>query len=212
MTTKKTQRLSAKDLAIISAGGKLSADAGDTEVELTAEEIAAAEATAQAEADAAAAEAAAAAAAKDNANPEGSGTTITTPELKDQSNVIELLNTQAREKDEKLIAAGVTLATTQAELSALKASQTGLLEIAAASVSNMRVALGLAAVDMSASGAAEMLAEHTKLSAQFTSQYKVGGVAAVMPAEKTEANVVTNDGEHAARMASVGAKLNVKEL
>lgn len=200
----KTKRLSPTDLAILAAGGSVNASVKD-EPQLTEAQIAEAAAVEQARL---ATEKEKEGGEEDDGEGEGGDTNanVNTPNLQDQTNVINLLNTQSKEKDTQLIAAGVELATTKAALGQLQESQKGLLAIANGAVSNMRVALGLAAVDMSASGPAELVAEHTKLSTQFTSTFKAGGVAAVMPEKETQASAVANDGEHQARMKSVGAK------
>ena len=92
---------------------------------------------------------------------------------------VELLNAQVAAKDAALLEAGVKISRLEERVEDMKATAEPLLDIAAQSVNNMRVALGLGALDMKAMGGAQVLAEHQRMSAEFASKFKVGGVAAV---------------------------------
>ena len=71
-----------------------------------------------------------------------------------------------------------------------------LAAIATKSLSNMQVALGGSALDMSTQSPLTILAEHKRVSAVFTSKFKAGGLAAVdaaaATAEKPSAFAHTN--------------------
>jgi hypothetical protein len=69
-----------------------------------------------------------------------------------------------------------------------EASMNGLMEIARASLTNMRVALGGHKTDLSALSATELLAQHEAASKDFGNQFVAGGVAAVDAAQETNAS------------------------
>jgi signal peptide peptidase SppA len=86
-------------------------------------------------------------------------------------------------KDE-LKAANNALAAANTELGILKATGDSphlkaLTDIAIAACNNMAVGLGGTAIDMSAMTAAQIVAHHGKLAADFKEKFKAGGVAAV---------------------------------
>lgn len=95
-----------------------------------------------------------------------------------QADVVEFLQSQIKDKDAALLAANVELSGLKKQVEDMEAAHTGLLEIAAKSVSNMQVALGGTAVDASGMSATQLLAEHKRVSAMFTSKFKAGGVSA----------------------------------
>lgn len=119
------------------------------------------------------------------------------------SEVVSFLQAQVKEKDEALIAANVELAGLKAKLADFEASVSGLLQIAGTSISNMRVALGGAALDITGMTATAVLAEHQKVSTQFATTYPVGGVAAVEPAAAEVKADISKDPLRQARLASV---------
>jgi ClpP class serine protease len=115
--------------------------------------------------------------------------------------LITYLQAQVKEKDTALLAQSVELTGLKSKLAGMEASHTGLMKIAAQSVSNMKVGLGLAKVDFSAMTPELLLAEHASTSETFKASFKVGGVAAVNPPEvKPVAAIV--DHMHAARIAA----------
>ena len=92
---------------------------------------------------------------------------------------VQLLNSQLLAKDEALLQAGIKISKLEDQIATTSASADPLREIACKSLNNMRVALNMAAVDMSAMSGVQIVAEHAALSDQFAAQYKVGGIAAV---------------------------------
>lgn len=92
---------------------------------------------------------------------------------------VQLLNSQLAAKDEALLQAGIKISKLEDQIATTSASAEPLREIACKSLNNMRVALNMAAVDMSAMSGVQIVAEHAALSDQFAAQYKVGGIAAV---------------------------------
>ena len=116
--------------------------------------------------------------------------------------VVDYLQGQVKEKDAALLAANVELSGLKKQLEDMQAAHAGLVEIAGKSVSNMQVALGGAAADLTGLSATQVLAEHKRVTALFSSKFKAGGVAAVDAAqpEKSEQAV---DSMTRARLAAV---------
>lgn len=172
------QALTEQQIAAIAAGA--AATAGEPD----------AAAVAAAAVDAAAAlEASAAAAAADTKAPEGNAA------------LVGYLQSQVKEKDAALVALGVEINGLKAKAATVEATHAGLVKIAASSLANMKVGMGLAKADYSAMTPELLLAEHASTSASFTAAFKVGGVAAVeAPAAKDEAK--SPDHMHAARIAA----------
>lgn len=172
------QALTEQTIAALAAGGVvLDATALAAAVEVAAAEAAALAATIEAAALAATVEAAAALAAT---------TVATKPEAANEG-VVAYLQGQIKEKDAAALAAGVELSGLKAELSTIKANHEGLMKIAATSVSNMKVGLGMTKVDLSTMAPELLLAEHASTTLTFSAAFKVNGVAAVTPPEtKTE--------------------------
>ena len=119
------------------------------------------------------------------------------------------LQSQLAEKDASLLAANVELVCLKESHDALSASISGLMTIAGKSLSNISVALGQGAVDASTMQPMTLLAEHKRLSEQFLTQFKAGGVAAVdaTNADVQESNI---DPLHQARLALVRATAKAK--
>ena len=100
------------------------------------------------------------------------------------------MTAQLKDKDAALLEASVKLSKLEDRLLQIEASVTPLVDIAAKSISNMQIALGGSAYVASASADA-VVADHVRVSEQFKSKFKVGGVAAVSadtPNETFEAN------------------------
>ena len=118
----------------------------------------------------------------------------------DQSGLISYLQSQVKEKDAELLAQSVELVGIKAKVASIEATHTGLVKIAALSVSNMRVGLRLAKADFTAMSPEVLLAEHASTSLTFATAFKVGGVSAVAaPETKVEFTV---DSNHAGRIAA----------
>jgi signal peptide peptidase SppA len=171
--------LTEKDVLAINAGI-------DTGAEKTAEELAAEKAAAdQAAADAAAAAAAAA---------------VTQPEAaKDQSAVVALLQTQLAASQAEVVTLKVSAAQVAAERDAAKASVGPMAAIIGASLTQMKVALGMPKVDYSAMAPEALLADHKATAEAFTKAFKAGGVAAVTT-EDTAPKGAKADPNHLARV------------
>ncbi len=169
------------------------------EVAADAEAVAAALAEAQATADAlAAADAAAAAAA---AADEGSPFIVKNEVVSDNS-AVDLLKAQLKDCNESLIDAKVENKSLSTTVAALEASASGLKAIAVKSINAMQVALNHSVTSFDASSVTDVLAAHTNLSADFTKNYKVGGVAAVDPNTDTNSKPVAVDSLRAAQLAA----------
>ena len=142
-------------LAAAASGVVLDVNAADATAQPTPEEIAAAVALQ---------------AGEESAEATTQAASTDTPE----PTAMDLLRSQAVEKDEQIFALKTDLAKAQdatGEIDALK-------EIAAKSVNNMLVALGGSAVDFSTMSASDIVAQHATASARFVTEFKVGGVAA----------------------------------
>lgn len=103
------------------------------------------------------------------------------------ANVVTYLQAQVAGKDKDLLEANVKMAGLTAKVADFEASLTGLLQIAAKSVNNMRVALGGSATDMTAMNATQILAQHAATAKEFESKFVAGGVAAVDAAQASKA-------------------------
>lgn len=103
-----------------------------------------------------------------------------------QATVVDYLTAQVKEKDASLLAANVELDKLKAKIADLEAASAGLLEIAAKSANNMRIALNHSAADFSGMAALTLVAEHKRLEGDFVNKFKAGGVAAVDAAAASE--------------------------
>jgi hypothetical protein len=100
-------------------------------------------------------------------------------------------------------ASKLALAGLQKTLAEANASIASLTQIAAASISNMRVALNQPAFSAGAMSADAVLAEHASTSAAFAASFKVGGVAAVSSTVDAKPAV---DHRHMQRVAATSFK------
>lgn len=118
---------------------------------------------------------------------------------------VQLLNSQLEAKDASLLQANIKLAKAEEALATAEASMAPLLDIAAKSASNMAIALGGVAMNAEGLSAAQVLAEHGRLTVQFQSKFKAGGVAAVAgEADLSSKNVqVPSNALAQARLAAV---------
>ncbi len=161
--------LTTEQLAAMAAGVELPTDT----VVLTAEEQAAADA-----ANSAATLAAAEALAATEAAKKPTSTTV------DAS--VALLQNMLASAQETLVTARMEAKTAVDALAAVKPAHDSLLEIARASVRTMGLHFGLSKESAAAMSAAEVLAEHGRLSGLFQEKFKVGGVAATSPEKSAE--------------------------
>jgi signal peptide peptidase SppA len=116
---------------------------------------------------------------------------------------VQLLNSQLEAKDASLLQANIKLAKAEEALVAANASMAPLLEIAAKSASNMAIAMGGVAINAEGLSADQVLAEHGRLTAQFQSKFKAGGVAAVTADQSKESVQVPSNALAQARLAAV---------
>lgn len=117
--------------------------------------------------------------------------------------VTTFLQGQVAAKDAALLEANVALSGLKAKVADYEASVAGLKEIAAASISNMRIALGGSKVDLSAASATEILAQHAAAKKDFETKFVSGGVAAVDAAQDT--NAAETNGVSAVELARLDA-------
>lgn len=96
---------------------------------------------------------------------------------------VQLLTAQLKDKDAALLEASVKLSKLEDRVGAFEATVAPLVDIAAKSISNMQIALGGSAYAASGDAVA-VVADHARVSEQFKSKFKVGGVAAVSAEEE----------------------------
>lgn len=108
----------------------------------------------------------------------------TSSEPKPESEIVAFLRAQLKEKDEQVLSQAVELKGLKDRLEGVEATHTALADIARASISKMRVALGLPASDMAAVEPVALVAEHKRVSEEFKAKFKVGGVAVSQPEDK----------------------------
>lgn len=135
----------------------------------------------------------------------------TAEDAQGETAMVALLRTQVSERDEQIIQARVAsreaearIAQMEANLASITETAGALAQVVAKSVNTMRVALGGSALDLSARTPAEILADHASASADFTTKFKAGGVAATEPAESTSA-APKHDSLWQARLAATRA-------
>lgn len=180
--------LTEQQIAAMAAGGASATGAlatGDTSDAGTLAAAAEAEAKAKADADSLAAEAAAAA---EGAKPDA---------------VVSMLQAQLATAQSQIVALSVDLKVAQDAAQASKDSAERLRPIARQAVGNLRVAMGGVAAGVDALADDALLAEHANLAAQFTTKFKVGGVAAISSSATTEK--ATGDAADSVRMARIRA-------
>jgi capsid assembly protease len=121
-----------------------------------------------------------------------------------ESEIVAYLRGELKSAQQELVTANVALKQTQDKVTAMETTHSGLLKIAAASVRNMKVALGMTAADYSAMSAEQILAEHAATAEAFQNAFKAGGVAAVnTPEQKQEPKL---DPHYQARIAATRIK------
>ena len=100
-------------------------------------------------------------------------------EVASQDASVQFMLAQVREKDAALLDANMKLAKAEERVAEFEGTAGSLLEIAAQSISHMSIALNGPAFKADGLTAVQVLAEHSRVSAQFKEKFKVGGVAAV---------------------------------
>lgn len=155
---------------------------------------------AEAEASQAAEEAKAEAKAEDT-KVEDKAAAEVTEAAKGTDSIVDFLKAQVAEGQKALVTVQLQLSQAQAKVTTMEATHAGLLKIALASLSNMKVALGGSVVtEMSAEA---LLAEHAATSVLFAKRFVAGGVAAVTGKDgKAAAADLANDPFRKAQIAA----------
>lgn len=175
----------AADIAAEVAGVEVPAAEGDTSVEAAAAEgEAAAEVTQDVEAEA-------------------------VTEAKADAGIVAYLQAQVADKDKALLVANIELSKIRQDHADFSAVIGGLVEVVARSMNNMSVALDAGKFDATGMAPVALLAEHKRLSEQFQSKFKAGGVGAVDAAD-VSAEPVKVDTLHRLRLASVRSTVKAK--
>lgn len=120
------------------------------------------------------------------------------------SDVLAFVQTQLAASQAEVVDLKVKLTAAEQKVTAIEAAHRGLTTIAAQSLSNMRIALRLSPVDLSAMSAETLLAEHAAMTETFKKSFKAGGVA--VGAKKDTSNEAAeqkaNDPLRARRLAA----------
>lgn len=120
---------------------------------------------------------------------------------------MRVLKEELRAAQNDLVEAKVESRQIAAKLAELEAVISPMSQIVGKAINNMQVALGGSALDLGAMSPSALVAEHTRVSEQFASKFKAGGVAAVSSeAGKKEAGVFKMDSGLAARINAVRGK------
>jgi signal peptide peptidase SppA len=120
--------------------------------------------------------------------------------------VVALLQDQLREKDKNILDLNVTLSDLNKSIEASAGASKGLLTIAAKSLNNMRVALGMSVVDTKDMTESDILSAHDVATTEFQSKFVVGGVAAVATAVDAQDTAHVTNGMWQARLNAAGKK------
>jgi len=196
-------RLTAQQVAAIAAGAAVTTDAStDTAVTTAAETV---DTTVVATTE-----------GTEVADPAATGAEATTAEataevtnLNNETTAISLLTGQLAEANTQLVQARVDLQTAQNQIAEAATATQALLGIAVGATNNMRIALGMSALDMAGLNAKEVVAAHTSLSAEFVKSFKAGGVAAVAASKEVSDKPAPNPMQRVLVQAA-GAKFSEK--
>lgn len=119
-----------------------------------------------------------------------------------ENSAVELLSAQVKNANDALVEAKVENKQLQTRLDQLEASAEGLKGVAVKSINAMQVALGQAVTSFEALDATAVLAAHQSLSADFTKNFKVGGVAAVVTEPDAPAKPALSNARRKAMLAA----------
>ena len=194
----KRKALTAQDIAALSEGGAVVGTSTDPVVE--------APETVEGTPEAAAETSAGTTETVETAPETGAETSAAT----DQSALVAYLQSQIVDKDKALLEANLELRQVRKEHEEFAAVVDALAAVVANSVSNLSVALGGVASDVSSMTHAALLVEHGRLSDQFKTNFKAGGVAAVDAADTTGESEVRVDPLQRARLAAVRSTAKAK--
>jgi hypothetical protein len=116
--------------------------------------------------------------------------------------VVAMLQSQLAAAQGQVVALSVELQGAKAASESSFAAADKMRPIVRAAVGNLRVAMGGTAAGVDALADDGLMAEHANLSAQFTTKFKVGGVAAVSSGASAEKVGVDADPLRQARLAA----------
>jgi hypothetical protein len=102
-------------------------------------------------------------------------------EVDTSAGTVKLLSSQLKAAQDDLLAARLQLSRLEDKQAELEAVVAPMKAIVCQAANHMRIALGGSALDMSASTAAQVIADHAAMAANFKSKFKAGGVAVVEP-------------------------------
>ena len=151
----------------------------------------------------------AAPAAEAAANVEAEAEVVAPVEAQADAGIVAYLQGQVADKDKQILDANVELSSIRKAHEEFSAVVTGLTEVVVNSLNNMVVALGGTAIDATGMAPLAVLAEHKRVSDQFKSKFKAGGVAAVDAADAS-VNDVQIDPLQRRRLASVRSTAKAK--
>lgn len=122
----------------------------------------------------------------------------------EQSDLVSFLKTSLAEAQASVVDLTVQLRDVKASADKSAENHSAMRAIAEASVSQLKIALGLGATGMAGATDSALLAEHATLRAQFESKFKAGGVAAVSSSDSADSTKVSEaaDPIRQARLAS----------
>lgn len=124
-----------------------------------------------------------------------------TLEQKGDSDIVAFLKTSLAEANASLLSVNMELRDVKAASADMAQTHDQLRAIASASVDRLRVALGMSAAAHTGNDTA-LLADHASLRAQFETQFKAGGVAAVSSSGSSDKVSAVADPVRQARLAS----------
>lgn len=117
--------------------------------------------------------------------------------------LVAFLQGELHAAQDALIASKVQVAKLEAQHAEFSSAVTGLMEIAAQSINNMRIALGGSAAALAEMTPTALLAEHKRMSGEFKAKFPVGGVATVDAAAEAADKPTEIDPLHKLRLAAV---------
>lgn len=193
-TKNMTMSLNDQQLAVLSAGGTLSAE------ELTAATALAASEASQAATAAAELEVIQAVVAEGEVTQE---VVAAAAEAPTDNALVTFLQAELKTANAALLEATVSLRDLQAKSAEALDNKDALTAIAAGAVNKMNIALGSSERDLSALSVTALLAEHSAVSVDFNKKFKVGGVAVAALDESAEVAQAVASPLHQAKINAV---------
>lgn len=124
------------------------------------------------------------------------------PEAQAGSELVSYLQAHVKELQEGSIKDKLAIATLTEKLATIEAVTGDLVAIAGKSLNNMRVACGNSATEVTGMNPLTLVTEHKRVSAEFLSKFKAGGVAAVDAAQTEKGESAVMDSVTKARLAA----------